>query len=316
MVADRYDNALAGLIAFLKSHSYRFVTPTPATHAHVLTRAGTRMASDLRDMFGWSMPFAARLLDRAVLEQLQSIGMVEETIAGFKSRLRVSSLGADLFLHGAYPTSGTDAVFFGPDSYRFARLIEQQLASCPGRAVSTVVDIGTGAGVGAVVAAHLCPAAEIVMTDINPAALRLAAINARAAGVAASGVLAGDLASLAGKFDLVLANPPYIIDDAGRAYRDGGGMHGAAVSLDMAREAVPRLAPGGRFILYTGSAIVGGHDAVYENLRAIAKSDGCSLAYAEIDPDVFGEELQTENYRDVERIALISAVIERPEAGA
>ena len=32
----------------------------------------------------------------------------------------------------------------------------------------------------------------------------------------------------------------------------------------------------------------------------------------EIDPDVFGEELESPAYRDVERIALVAALIDRP----
>ena len=83
----------------------------------------------------------------------------------------------------------------------------------------------------------------------------------------------------------------------------------------MAQQAVPRLAPGGRLILYTGSAIVGGRDALHGRLRDLAADQGCTLDYEEIDPDVFGEELETESYRDVERIAAVGALIERPANG-
>jgi hypothetical protein len=36
---------------------------------------------------------------------------------------------------------------------------------------------------------------------------------------------------------------------------------------------------------------------------------GCTLDYREIDPDVFGEELSKPIYADVERIAVVGAVI-------
>lgn len=302
------------LIAFLKDRGYRFVTPTPATHARVMARAGGRRAKDLRDVFGWSMRFDPYLIDPDMLRGLKNAGLVEEGADGLKSRLRVSSLGDELFLHSAYPTEGRDAVFFGPDSYRFARLIEQELKRAPARQGARLVDMGTGAGVGAIVAARLCRPAEIVMTDINPAALRLARVNATAAGVSASFHEADDLSPIAGKVDLVLANPPYIIDADGRAYRDGGGMHGGEVSLTMAGRALPRLAPGGRLILYTGSAITRGRDLLHDRLADLAEGQGCTLRYEEIDPDVFGEELGTEAYRGVERIAVVAAVIERSEA--
>ena len=80
---------------------------------------------------------------------------------------------ATAILHSAYPTAGEDAVFLGPDSYRFADLIGAELEpDVPPTA--RIVDIGTGAGVGAVTAASHCRGARVVATDINPLALRLA----------------------------------------------------------------------------------------------------------------------------------------------
>jgi len=302
---------LTDLLRNLKMRNYHFITPTPATHARVLARRRHERARSLRDIFGWSMRFAPSLLDPGLLCALEQAGLIVQEGDALISRVRVSSLGDDLFLHSAYPTSGQDAVFFGPDSYRFARLIEEELARCPQRRSARLVDIGTGAGVGGIVAAKACPFANIILTDINPAALHLARVNAAGAGVEASFHQAGDLAALDGAFDVALANPPYIVDGEGRAYRDGGGMHGGAVSIDMAGQAVPRLAPGGRFILYTGSAIVDGRDALRERLADLAHRQDCTLRYSEIDPDVFGEELETPAYEHVERIALVAAIIVR-----
>lgn len=314
-VGDAQDAVLLDLLHLLKRRDYHFITPTPATHGRVLGRAAHRRAQDLRDVFGWSLRFDASLLDPELFDILDRADGIERHGDGLKSRYRVSSLGPDLLLHSAYPTDGQDAIFFGPDSYRFARLIGAELSRCPQRDGARLVDMGTGAGVGGIVAAHLCPRVDIIMTDVNPSALRLARINAQAAGVKARFCEAGDLSPVGGMFDLLLANPPYIVDSAGRAYRDGGGMHGGEVSLTMARQAVPRLTAGGRFILYTGSAIVGGSDELKNRLADLSEEHGCALRYSEIDPDVFGEELENPAYADVERIALIAAVIERP-AGA
>lgn len=309
--ATNADAALQALIAYLRARAYRFITPTPATHARVLARPDRQQANDLRDIFGWSLPFDAVQLDASLRQMLEGAGMIESVGERLRSKVRVSTLGPDLLVHSAYPTEDRDAVFFGPDSYRFARCIAEELRRCPEREGVRLVDIGTGAGAGAIAAAHRCPKVEIVMTDINPAALRFARVNAAAAGVAARFVEGGDLSGIAGALDLVLANPPYIIDPAGRAYRDGGELHGAGVALAMAREAVPRLAPGGRLLLYTGSAIVRGEDALHDRLVALAAAEDCRLRYEEIDPDVFGEELETDAYAEVERIALVTAVIER-----
>lgn len=302
--------ALGALLEELRERGYRFVTPTPATHARVLARPDRRQARDLADVLGWSLPFARDLLEPALFALLARADAIEPAGDGrWRSRYRVSTLHGHLFLHSAYPTDATDAVFFGPDSYRFADLVAAELAICPHRPGARIVDIGTGAGVGAVVAATLCPQAAIAMTDVNPRALALACVNARAAGVAAQPIEGDTLAGIEGPIDVALANPPYIVDEAGRAYRDGGGMHGGEVSLEMARMAVDRLAPAGRFILYTGSAIVRGRDRLGEALAALAVENGCALRYREIDPDVFGEELETPAYADVDRIALVAAVV-------
>jgi len=69
------------------------------------------------------------------------------------------------------------------------------------------------------VAAHLAPGCDVTITDINPAALRLARINARAAGVPIQTVLGETLSAIERPIDLAIANPPYIVDPAGRTIR-------------------------------------------------------------------------------------------------
>lgn len=308
--------ALAGLLDELKRRSYAFVTPTPATHARVIAREPGREARDLRDVLGWSLPFREAALDPVVIDLLARADVLADAPDGLlRSLVRVSSLGEDLFLHSAYPTEESDAVFFGPDSYRFASLIAAELnarALPPG---ARLVDVGAGAGIGAIAAARCRPDLAITMTDINPRALALARVNAQVAGVDSRFVLSDGLAALSGDFDVVLANPPYIIDDTGRDYRDGGDMLGGRVAHDMAAEALARLAPGGRLVLYTGTAIVGGTDMLQQALGELAERHRCALDYREIDPDVFGEELVRPAYRGVERIAVAAAVFRAPSPG-
>ena len=57
------------------------------------------------------------------------------------------------------------------------------------------------------------------------------------------------------------------------------------------------------------AAIVDGVDEMKQALETVASDAGCDLAYREIDPDVFGEELDRPNYRDVERIAVVAALM-------
>jgi methylase of polypeptide subunit release factors len=300
------DDALLALLERLRAQGYAFVAPTPASHARVLKRLDMQEARDLRGVFGWSLPFAAETLDPDLLDLMRRAGAVAPSDAGLKSRFRVASLGGRLFLHSAYPTESEDAVFLGPDSYRFDSLIRCELdgAEPP---TGAVLDIGAGAGVGALAAADRLPGRRLIMTDINPEALRLARINAAFAGVPAEAVEADGLDGVEGPIAVALANPPYIADDAGRDYRDGGGMFGGSLSVAMAQAAGRRLVPGGRLILYTGAAIVGGRDPLRGALRRVLAAEGCSLTYRELDPDVFGEELDRPAYGDVERIAVVAA---------
>ncbi len=73
-----------------------------------------------------------------------------------------------------------------------------------------VLDLGTGSGIGAIFAARY--AARVVATDINPAAVRCAQINALAQHLDHKiETRVGDLFApvRAEQFDLVLFNPPY-----------------------------------------------------------------------------------------------------------
>jgi hypothetical protein len=79
----------------------------------------------------------------------------------------------------------------------------------------------------------------------------------------------------------------------------------------MAGAAISRLTPGGRLILYTGSATVAGEDLLRNALIVLAREGQCRLHYRELDPDVFGEELTTLCYHDVDRIAVVAATFTR-----
>lgn len=305
------DDALLCLLQLLKRRGYQFTTPTPASHARVMARSDRGQARCVEDVLGWNLPFDASVIDPEIVEYLHNAGAIAHAKGLLRSLIRVSSLGGCLYLHSGFPTTDTDAVFFGPDSYRFANLIETELA---GRALGTdklVVDIGTGAGVGAIVATQLNSEATVVMTEINPAALRFARINAAAAGVNAKALYTNRLDGIDGTIDVALANPPYIIDSRKRMYRDGGRAHGAEVTINMASFTLPRLGSSGRLILYSGSAIIAGRDLMMGQLGALASEYGCRLNYRELDPDVFGEELGQPAYADVDRIALIAAIFER-----
>lgn len=312
---DTADLALLQLGRRLQADGYRFITPTPLTHQRVNQRADGQNAQTLRDVFGWSRAFEPGLLSADEQRQLQEAGVLEEHDGRLKSRVRWSSLDDLLFVHSGFPTDAADAVFFGPDTYRFAQLIHAHLQQnfAP---IRRAVDIGCGAGVGAIVIARARREAEVLAVDINPAALRLTAVNAALAEVANVSVETSDvLQDVDGQFDLIVANPPYMADPAERAYRHGGGAFGAQLSLRIVEQALNRLAPGGSLVLYTGVAMIEGRDPFLQALTPFLKSPQFAWTYRELDPDVFGEELLTAGYQRVERIAVVALIVTRSGPG-
>jgi SAM-dependent methyltransferase len=296
--------ALVRVAQAVQGLGYRFITPTPDTHARVNLRAGNAEAMSLRDIFGWNRRFKPNILPAALFDLMQTAGAAEPDGDDWRSTIRLASLGSDLFLHSAFPTTAPDAVFFGPDTYRFCGAIDAELAD--GQVVNRAVDICSGAGPGAVAVARRRPGVEVLMADINANALYASRINAELAGLPNLQPVESNLLSGAdGDFDLIVANPPYLNDKAHRAYRHGGGSHGASLSLAVLDAALPRLRPGGKLVLYTGVAILQGDDP-FQNAaaRRLVGWKG-SWRYREIDPDVFGEELDEPAYADTDRIAAV-----------
>jgi methylase of polypeptide subunit release factors len=196
-----------------------------------------------------------------------------------------------------------------PDTIRFADFIVGELRR---RAdVSRLVDIGTGAGVGGIIAAAELDAPVVQLADINKVALSHARVNAAFAGIKVETLISDGVGSVEEGFDLAISNPPFIFEEDAPAYRQGGGMHGAELSRDWTLSAARKLAPGGRVLLYTGSAIVGGQDALRSALEEELPKLGCTMSWRELDPDIFGEELEKPAYQDVDRIAAIGAVVEK-----
>lgn len=304
---DDTERALVRLALAARERGYRFVTPTPATHERVNSRPGNRWAGDLRGILGWSRPFKAENLPGELFALMQQAQILDPAEGGWRSRLRLSSLDGQLYWHSAYPTTEADAVFFGPDTYRFVQAIGHYLGSCK-TPITRAFDIGCGTGAGALSIALARPAAQIWAGDINASALRLARINAAVAGADNMIVRHSDmLGGATGAFDLIVANPPYLNDSMQRAYRHGGGSHGQELAAAMLAAALPRLAPGGTMLLYTGTAFVDGRDTFLEAARRVLDdgSHNRRWSYREMDPDVFGEELDSPAYRDAERIAAV-----------
>lgn len=161
-----------------------------------------------------------------------------------------------------------------------------------------IADIGTGSGCIAVALARRLPEAAVYAVDCSAEALRMARRNADRLGAAGRVTfLEGDLTApleawgLAGRLDVVVANPPYIAEREWDGLQPevrlfeprialAGGEDGLAVYRRLVPEAAGLLGAGGWLVMEVGQGQA-------EAVRALIEGTGC---YGAVDmlPDQAG----------------------------
>jgi release factor glutamine methyltransferase len=113
-------------------------------------------------------------------------------------------------------------------------LVEAALAAFPARDAGRVLDLGTGTGCLLLAVLSEFPAAFGIGVDRSPEAAALARCNVRRTGLGdRAALLCGDWAAcLAGQFDLVLSNPPYVEAGAVAGLMPEVARHEPALALD------------------------------------------------------------------------------------
>jgi hypothetical protein len=139
--------ALTVLGKTLQSRGYRFVAVTPATHCRVLDRPSP--ATSLETIFGWNRPFDREALDPDIFDLLEDAEALEGESGRYKSRVRFATIDDLIFAHSGFPK---DAVLFGPDTYRFVRLLRASLADVAPSGPLRLIDVGSGSGAGGIAA--------------------------------------------------------------------------------------------------------------------------------------------------------------------
>jgi SAM-dependent methyltransferase len=190
--------------------------------------------------------------------QLIDLGLLEERAGAVISPF-VLGIFDDLYVLSDVLHHGGDAVMgLGDTTIALVR------AACPRRStmgappapppdprpVGRVLDLGCGAGTGALVLSRA--ASQVVGTDINPRAVALARINAAVNGVEGIDFRQGDgFAPVEGeRFDLVFSQPPFVPrpEGAGAASALYGGALGDELCRSLLAATPKHLTPTGRAV--------------------------------------------------------------------
>jgi methylase of polypeptide subunit release factors len=214
---------------------------------HALRLTGDDAFTTLARLFLLGLPLASAVVDEAIapitVDDLAALGVAEATAGAVRATVRLVPHGDYYVASDLAGDSLADASTDWVPGVQAPSVTLAKLAVR--RRAAAALDVGTGCGIQALLAAKHCD--RVVATDVNPRALRFAMFNAVLNGVESIHVREGDLfAPVDGeRFDLIVANPPYVISpDASHLYRDAG-LVGDEVSRRVVREAPEHLAEGG-----------------------------------------------------------------------
>ncbi len=177
-------------------------------------------------------------------DKLMEIGLLQETEEGIRSEAMLVPV-EDLIIARDFnpeitgqPTAPDYVLGVGAASVTVANLTVRR----PGK---LALDLGTGSGIQGLLASQ--HAERVIATDTNARALSFAAFNAQLNGVTNIEFRQGSLYEPVKdcQFDLIVANPPFVISPQVQyAYRDSG-MPGDSISEQVIRGAPALLREGG-----------------------------------------------------------------------
>ena len=165
-------------------------------------------------------------------------------------------------------------------------VVERCLELLRGTEAPAVLDVGTGSGAIALAIADEHPGARVTAIDVSPDALDVARANAAAAGLDVAFELRDLREGLAGCYDLVVSNPPYVtaeeiegLEPEVRDWEPRLATVGAEHTATLAVEAATVLVRGGWLVLEVadgrGEAVVGLlRETGYEEVAASADLAG------------------------------------------
>jgi methylase of polypeptide subunit release factors len=215
--------------------------------------------------------------------QLEALRLVCTEGGGVRAVVRLVPHGDYYVASDAGPESGADVPF---DHVPGIQAPSVTLAKLAVRSpCAAALDLGTGCGIQALLASK--HADRVVATDVNPRALGYSAFNAALNGADAIELRHGDGFAPVERerFDLIVANPPYVISpDSSYVYRDSG-LPADELCRRLVRQAAAHLTEAGFAHLLVSWVHTG--DDWAEPLRGWVEGSGCDawlLHYRTSDP--------------------------------
>jgi methylase of polypeptide subunit release factors len=245
----------------------------------------TKLATALRAFF-LQLPVSTRdaveALGERGVEALAATGLAE-VAEEVVPRARILPVAELLLASDGFSRDGEDPPDYVATYTPTARVLD---SLTPRPRVERALDVGTGSGVHALLAAQ--HAGQVVATDVNARAVAYTELNAALNGLKNVECRQGSLFEPVARetFDLITFNAPYVVSPERRwAYRDSG-FQADELSERVVREAAEHLADGG-FAALLVSWLASDEDAPDERVLAWADATGCDswiLATLNSDP--------------------------------
>jgi methylase of polypeptide subunit release factors len=227
---------------------------------------------------------AASALEPVALDALVQTGLAELDDGVVRPLARVTPYESVLVASDVLTGSDPSDLVTGPSPS--AERVERLTIRRP---VSTALDLGTGSGVQALLTAR--HSERVVGVDVNGRALAFARFNAALNGISNIDLREGSWFEPVGdeRFDLIVANPPYVVSpDRDFLYRDGD-LSADAVTQHLLGDVPVHLEEGG-FAQVMGNWAHGRDEDWRAPVEAWLAGSGCDallLKYVTVDPVLY-----------------------------
>jgi methylase of polypeptide subunit release factors len=214
---------------------------------------------------------AVQVLGERLVGALAATGLAQVD-SEVDPRARILPVGSTLLASDGYSLDGDDPVDYVATYTPTARVLD---SLTPRPLVERALDVGTGSGIHALLAAQHSD--HVIATDVNRRALAYTQLNAALNGLTNVECRQGSLFEpVEGeRFDLITCNAPYVVSPERRwAYRDSG-FQEDEVSARVVRAASEHLKLGGYAAMLV-SWLAEDEEAPDERVRAWVEATGCS----------------------------------------